>query len=105
MRLHACQGGVLWCSLARRSGSSTRASRPRLLGGGVLMASTTDIIRVENLRKYYGKTKAVDDISFAVYSGEIFGMLGPNGAGKSTTIEMIEGLREPDAGSVSVLGL
>jgi ABC-2 type transport system ATP-binding protein len=69
------------------------------------MASTTDVIRVENLRKFYGKTKAVDDISFAVYSGEIFGMLGPNGAGKSTTIEMIEGLRVPDAGAVSVLGL
>lgn len=62
-------------------------------------------ILAEDLRKTYGKTKAVDGISLRVREGEIFGMLGPNGAGKSTTIEMIEGLRKPDSGSISVLGL
>lgn len=62
-------------------------------------------IVVEDLRKTYGATKAVDGISFTVGLGEIFGMLGPNGAGKSTTIEMIEGLRVADGGLVTVLGL
>ncbi len=62
------------------------------------------ILAVENLQKYYGKTKAVDSISFQVYKGEIFGMLGPNGAGKTTTIECIEGLRNPDQGSIDLLG-
>ncbi|HKV84637.1 MAG TPA: ABC transporter ATP-binding protein [Ktedonobacterales bacterium] len=68
------------------------------------MKSGQPAITVENLRKYYGKTKAVDGVSFEVGDGEIFGMLGPNGAGKSTTIEMIEGLRVADAGLVTVLG-
>ncbi|HEV7127991.1 MAG TPA: ABC transporter ATP-binding protein [Ktedonobacterales bacterium] len=62
-------------------------------------------IEVQDLRKYYGATKAVDGISFTVREGEIFGMLGPNGAGKSTTIEIIEGLRAPDRGTIQVLGL
>jgi ABC-2 type transport system ATP-binding protein len=61
-------------------------------------------IQVEDLRKYYGATKAVDGVSFAVREGEIFGMLGPNGAGKSTTIEIVEGLRRADRGSITVLG-
>ena len=63
------------------------------------------VITVEHLRKVYGSTVAVDDISFEVYRGEIFGMVGPNGAGKTTTIECIEGLREPTAGTIRVLGL
>lgn len=63
------------------------------------------IVKVEELRKTYGKTVAVDDISFEVYEGEIFGMVGPNGAGKTTTIECIEGLRQPDKGNIAVLGL
>lgn len=62
-------------------------------------------IEVNNIRKYYSATKAVDGISFSVAAGEIFGMLGPNGAGKTTTTEMIEGLRIPDTGTVTVLGL
>src|SRR5512146_646410 len=66
---------------------------------------TENAIIVEDLRKTYGATKAVDGVSFAVEQGEVFGMLGPNGAGKSTTIEIIEGLRTADAGSVTVLGL
>ncbi len=67
--------------------------------------SSPIIIAVDNLVKHYGPIKAVDGISFAVNQGEVFGMLGPNGAGKSTTVEIIEGLRTKDSGSVSVLGL
>jgi ABC-2 type transport system ATP-binding protein len=63
------------------------------------------IIHVEGLRKVYGATVAVDQVSFEVSEGEIFGMVGPNGAGKTTTIECLEGLRKPDAGTVSVLGV
>jgi len=64
-----------------------------------------DAIVVQNLRKYYGETKAVDGISFSVGQGEVFGMLGPNGAGKTTTVEIIEGLRAADSGQVTVLGM
>jgi len=63
------------------------------------------VIEVRQLHKRYGETVAVDDISFAVQEGEVFGILGPNGAGKTTTVECIEGLRNPDRGTVSVLGL
>ena len=64
-----------------------------------------NVIEVSNLRKQYGGRPAVDDVSFAVEEGEIFGILGPNGAGKTTTVESIAGLRTPDSGSISVLGL
>ena len=63
------------------------------------------MIEVQNLHKTYGDTVAVDDVSFTVQEGEIFGILGPNGAGKTTTVECIEGLRAPDTGRISVLGL
>jgi ABC-2 type transport system ATP-binding protein len=63
------------------------------------------VIEVRQLRKRYGDTVAVDDISFEVQRGEIFGILGPNGAGKTTTVECLEGLRAPDRGQVTVLGL
>ena len=69
------------------------------------MEQSKDVITVEGLHKRYGQVKAVDGISFQVRKGEIFGMVGPNGSGKTTTIECIEGLRRPDEGSVSVLGL
>ena len=62
-------------------------------------------IRVTGLRKTYGRTVAVDDVSFEVQPGEIFGLIGPNGAGKTTTMECVEGLRAPDRGTISVLGL
>ncbi len=61
-------------------------------------------IRVEGLVKRYGSFTAVDNVSFDVREGEIFGILGPNGAGKTTTLEIIEGLQLPDQGQVSVLG-
>jgi ABC-2 type transport system ATP-binding protein len=65
----------------------------------------SSIISVRNLRKTYGKTVAVDDISFDVAEGEIFGLLGPNGAGKTTTVECLQALRRPDSGDIHVLGL
>jgi ABC-2 type transport system ATP-binding protein len=63
------------------------------------------LIEVENVSKRYGDRAAVDGVSFAVERGEIFGILGRNGAGKTTTVEMIEGLRTPDGGTIRVLGL
>ena len=65
----------------------------------------TSVITVRNLRKSYGSTVAVDDISFDVAQGEIFAILGPNGAGKTTAVETIVGLRRPDRGDISVLGI
>ncbi|MFI5942029.1 ABC transporter ATP-binding protein [Streptomyces uncialis] len=62
-------------------------------------------LEVRNLHKRYGRHIAVDDVSFTVEEGEIFGIIGPNGAGKTTTVECVAGLRTPDSGSVSVLGL
>jgi ABC-2 type transport system ATP-binding protein len=62
-------------------------------------------ITVSHLKKTYGNVKAVEDVSFTVNESEIFGMLGPNGAGKTTTVECITGLRHPDGGTISVLGL
>jgi ABC-2 type transport system ATP-binding protein len=70
-----------------------------------IITSMPPIISVQNLRKTYGKTVAVDDISFEVEEGEIFGFLGPNGAGKTTTVECLQALRSPDSGSIRVLGL
>jgi ABC-2 type transport system ATP-binding protein len=63
------------------------------------------VIEVQHLHKSYGDTVAASDITFTVQEGEIFGILGPNGAGKTTTVECIEGLRTPDRGKISVLGL
>jgi len=62
-------------------------------------------IHVAGIRKTYGRTVAVDDVSFDVQPGEIFGLIGPNGAGKTTTMECVEGLRAPDRGEIAVLGL
>jgi ABC-2 type transport system ATP-binding protein len=63
------------------------------------------VIDVANLHKAYGPTIAVDDVSFTVNAGEIFGILGRNGAGKTTAVECITGLRAPDRGRIHVLGL
>jgi ABC-2 type transport system ATP-binding protein len=65
---------------------------------------TGPAIEVRGLRKTYGDLVAVDALEFSVASGEFFGILGPNGAGKTTTLEMVEGLRRPDAGEVRLLG-
>ena len=63
------------------------------------------VIEVASLRKSYGRVRAVEDVSFSVQQGEIFGLIGPNGAGKTTTLECVEGLRAADAGEIRVLGL
>ena len=62
------------------------------------------VLKVENLTKRYGEVEAVRGISFQVAEGEVFGLLGPNGAGKTSTIEILEGLRDPDGGVLSVCG-
>jgi ABC-2 type transport system ATP-binding protein len=68
-------------------------------------ATGSAVVHVSGCRKTYGSTVAVDDVSFDVDDGEIFGLIGPNGAGKTTTMECVEGLRRPDRGTISVLGL
>jgi len=69
------------------------------------MSAATPAIDIARLRKVYGRTLAVDDLSLRVREGEIFGILGPNGAGKTTTVECTEGLRRPDGGSIRVFGI
>jgi ABC-2 type transport system ATP-binding protein len=73
--------------------------------GSAAMPPAAPAIEVAGLRKGYGNVRAVDDLSFTVGSGEVFGLLGPNGAGKTTTVEILEGYRHPDAGHVRVLDL
>jgi ABC-2 type transport system ATP-binding protein len=63
------------------------------------------VVTVQNFRKVYGKLVAVDDVSFQVPAGQIFGLLGPNGAGKTSTLECLEGLRTPDGGTLSIGGI
>jgi len=63
------------------------------------------VVEVKGLTKMYGDLVAVDGVSFEIEKGEIFGLLGPNGAGKTTTVEMIEGLRKPDSGTIKVCGI
>ncbi len=69
------------------------------------MKNTANIIEVKKLKKAFGKVKAVNGITFEVKRGEVFGMLGPNGAGKTTTLEMLEGLRKSDSGTIIVAGI
>ena len=71
--------------------------------GGAVAAGP--VIRVRGLIKRYGDLVAVDGIDFDVAAGEVFGLLGPNGAGKTTTVEILEGLRTPDGGQATVLGV
>ena len=68
-------------------------------------AASRPAVEIAHLRKAYGPVVAVDDVSFSVAEGEIFGILGPNGAGKTTTAECTIGLRAPDAGTIRLLGL
>ena len=64
----------------------------------------TAAVLVEDLRKSYGEHEALRGITFEIREGEVFSLLGPNGAGKTTTIEILEGYRRRDGGTVSVLG-
>ncbi|MBJ7597152.1 MAG: multidrug ABC transporter ATP-binding protein [Candidatus Nephthysia bennettiae] len=66
---------------------------------------SNSVVSVQHLAKRYGPLIAIDDVSFSIREGEIFGIIGPNGAGKTTTVECISGLRVPDSGSISVFGL
>jgi ABC-2 type transport system ATP-binding protein len=72
--------------------------------GGTTDPDAAPAIEAVDLVKRYGELRAVDGVSFTVRRGEFFGILGPNGAGKTTTLEMVEGLRRPDAGTVRLLG-
>ena len=67
--------------------------------------SNSAVVHVEDLRKRYGDIEALRGITFEIKAGEVFGLLGPNGAGKTTTIEILEGLREADGGTVTVCGM
>jgi ABC-2 type transport system ATP-binding protein len=69
------------------------------------MDGSESAVEIVHLRKTYGPVTAVDDVSFSVAEGEIFGILGPNGAGKTTTVESAIGLRTPDSGTIRLLGL
>ena len=64
-----------------------------------------EVVNISHLTKNYGDIAVVSDVSFDVKQGEIFGLVGPNGAGKTTLIEILEGLRVPDSGQATVLGL
>jgi ABC-2 type transport system ATP-binding protein len=75
-----------------------------LVWGGIFMTSSNAAIEVRGLSKSYARVQAVDDLSFTVRQGEIFGLLGPNGAGKTTSIRIILDIIKPNAGEVSVLG-
>ena len=87
------------------------SAEPRLEGAGARRAvppgrrSSAPVVTVSHLRKVYGSTVAVEDVSFEVFEGEIFGLIGPNGAGKTTTMECAEGICVADGGTTTVLGL
>jgi ABC-2 type transport system ATP-binding protein len=81
------------------------AGRPIRRTGPATTLDGMAVIEVRELRKRYGRTVALDGVSFDVQAGEVFGLLGPNGAGKTTAVEILEGLRGADSGSVRVLGL
>jgi len=82
-------------------GTAATASGHRMGASG----SPRPVIQVSGIRKTYGTTVAVSDVSFEVREGEVFGLIGPNGAGKTTTMECVEGVRRPDRGDISILGL
>jgi ABC-2 type transport system ATP-binding protein len=82
-------------------GTAATASGHRMGASG----SPRPVIQVSGIRKTYGTTVAVSDVSFEVSEGEVFGLIGPNGAGKTTTMECVEGVRRPDRGDISILGL
>ena len=76
-----------------------------IASGSQAEATSEAAVEISHLRKTYGPLVAVDDVSFAVTEGEIFGILGPNGAGKTTTVECAIGLRSPDSGSIRLMGV
>jgi ABC-2 type transport system ATP-binding protein len=91
-------GSVGAAAPTRTTGTAISPRKPR-------QAATRPAVEIAHLRKTYGPLVAVDDVSFSVAEGEIFGILGPNGAGKTTTAECAIGLRSPDSGTIRLLGL
>jgi ABC-2 type transport system ATP-binding protein len=83
-------------NLTKKLGKSNRINEP---------TNRKSVVTVDHIHKQYGATIAVDNVSFSIAEGEIFGIIGPNGAGKTTTVECISGLRVPDSGSITVYGL
>jgi ABC-2 type transport system ATP-binding protein len=91
----------IWCSLMRKRYPFQTARSPK-----TELKMNTDVIEVVGLTKVYrGGILAVDDISFSIHKGEIFGLLGPNGAGKSTTIKVLIGLLNPTKGRLLINGI
>src|SRR5450756_2341040 len=88
-----------------RSRPTTRSEDVDAIGGSSPRMGPHSVSEVAGFRMTYGSTVAVDDVSFEVSDGEIFGLIGPNGAGKTTTMECVEGIRTPDRGLISVFGL
>ncbi|HEV2238496.1 MAG TPA: ATP-binding cassette domain-containing protein, partial [Ktedonobacterales bacterium] len=78
---------------------------PAPVGAAIPAATEEPMVVLDRVVKRYGPTRVVNDVSLAIRRGEIFGILGPNGAGKTTTLEMIEGVRAPDSGTIRVDGL
>lgn len=108
MTLHPHDSGILWAARNRiRTTTSMSARNVRAVSDQPETSGTASsaAIHVERLAKAYNGHAAVRDLSFSVRPGEIFALLGPNGAGKTTTVEIIEGYRRADSGSVRVLGL
>ena len=104
MRLRTGEGVEMSVSLRRGVPVAARSPRGRP-GSPDFAPEAGAAVQVSHLRKTYGTTVAVDDVSFSVGEGEIFGILGPNGAGKTTSVECVIGLRSPDAGLIRVMGL
>ena len=80
-------------------------SGPSVALGSSAAPADAPAVEISHLRKTYGPLVAVDDVSFSVTEGEIFGILGPNGAGKTTTVECAIGLRSPDSGTIRLMGI
>jgi ATPase subunit of ABC transporter with duplicated ATPase domains len=83
----------------------TATEAPQQDSGATEPTAAVPVVTVEHLRKTYANGVGVQDVSFSVGRGEIFGIIGPNGAGKTTTVECISGMRTPESGVISVLGL
>jgi ABC-2 type transport system ATP-binding protein len=109
LQAHASRGGVL--RLNGAGNARVRAVAPISKANTAVgprwprQAANRPAVEIAHLRKAYGPLVAVDDVSFSVAEGEIFGILGPNGAGKTTTVECAIGLRSPDSGTIRLLGL
>src|SRR5215472_16224702 len=95
-----------------RSSDDTRSRGTGRVHGGAAQSArragtvnAAEVVTAQHLVKRYGNVLAVNDVSFSIHEGEIFGIIGPNGAGKTTSVECISGLRAPDSGSISVYGL